>query len=164
MESGVEFEAVDFPQANRLTIHILAAVAGHGAKAISDRTKAALAADKARGVKLGGPHTLTVSEDVRRLGQEAIQKRADAGTADYASAIRELQTDGATSLRAIAAALNERGISTLPIPRELPGWEKFLTWSDRIEDPMRLRGFSETRVNETPTVGAPAKRTSIPCR
>ena len=54
MESGVEFEAVDFPQANRLTIHIMAAMAEHEAKMISDRTKAALAAAKRRGVKLGG--------------------------------------------------------------------------------------------------------------
>ncbi len=44
MESGVEFTAVDFPQANRLTVHILAAVAEHEAKAISTRTKDALAA------------------------------------------------------------------------------------------------------------------------
>jgi DNA invertase Pin-like site-specific DNA recombinase len=44
MESGVEFTACDFPQANRLTIHILAAVAEHEAGMISARTKAALAA------------------------------------------------------------------------------------------------------------------------
>ena len=53
MESGVEFVAVDFPQANRLTVHILAAVAEHEATMISARTKAALAA-ATRGVKLGG--------------------------------------------------------------------------------------------------------------
>ena len=54
MESGVEFVAVDFPQANRLTVHILAAVAEHEATMISARTKAALAAARARGVELGG--------------------------------------------------------------------------------------------------------------
>src|SRR3984957_8652452 len=55
MESGVEFTAVDFPQANRLTVHILAAVAEHEAAMISSRTKAALAAAKARGTRLGNP-------------------------------------------------------------------------------------------------------------
>ena len=53
MEAGVAFVAVDFPQANRLTVHILAAEE-HEASMISARTKAAPAAAKARGVKLGG--------------------------------------------------------------------------------------------------------------
>ena len=53
MESGVEFIAVDFPQANRLTVHILAAVAEYEATMISAR-QAALGAAKARGVILGG--------------------------------------------------------------------------------------------------------------
>src|SRR5271154_4183939 len=54
MESGVEFVAVDMPQANRFVVHILAAVAEQEADAISRRTKAALEAAKARGQKLGG--------------------------------------------------------------------------------------------------------------
>src|SRR3954467_1869811 len=54
MESGVEFTAVDMPSANNLTLHILAAVAEHEREMISARTKAALAAAKARGMKLGG--------------------------------------------------------------------------------------------------------------
>src|SRR5581483_7442988 len=54
MEAGVEFEAVDLPQANKLTVHIMAAMAEHEAAAISTRTKAALKAAKARGRKLGG--------------------------------------------------------------------------------------------------------------
>ena len=56
MESGVEFTAVDFPQANRLTVHILAAVAEHEATLISARTKAALEAARARGTVLGNPN------------------------------------------------------------------------------------------------------------
>src|SRR5262249_4207752 len=55
MESGVEFIAVDNPHANKLTIHILAAVAQHEREMISARTSAALKAAKARGKRLGNP-------------------------------------------------------------------------------------------------------------
>src|SRR4029078_1719026 len=53
MESGVKFTAVDMPDVNRLTVHVLAAVAEHEREMVSTRTRDALAAAKARGIKLG---------------------------------------------------------------------------------------------------------------
>jgi DNA invertase Pin-like site-specific DNA recombinase len=55
MDSGVDFVAADMPLANRFTVHILAAVAEYEARLISERTKAAFAAAKARGRKFGNP-------------------------------------------------------------------------------------------------------------
>jgi DNA invertase Pin-like site-specific DNA recombinase len=113
MEAGVEFEALDFPQANRLTIHILAAVAEHEAKVISERTKAALAAAKRRGVKLGGCRAgARLTASARQAGVKANQERADARAADLAPIIRALQATRVTSLRGIADELNRRGIRT----------------------------------------------------
>lgn len=114
MESGVEFTAVDFPQANRLTVHILAAVAEHEAALISTRTKAALAAAKARGAKLGGDrgNLPAVAKQGSALGVQAIKAKADSRAADVAEVIVDLRSSGADSLRQIAAGLNERGIPT----------------------------------------------------
>src|SRR5580704_5880269 len=70
MDAGVEFIAVDNPHANKLTLHILAAVAEHEREAISERTKAALAAAKARGTRLGTPdpaHALKRMRAARRV-------------------------------------------------------------------------------------------------
>jgi DNA invertase Pin-like site-specific DNA recombinase len=55
MESSVEFVCCDNPHATRLLLHMLAAFAEHEREMISKRTKAALAAAKARGVRLGNP-------------------------------------------------------------------------------------------------------------
>ena len=110
MESGVEFVAVDFPQANRLTVHILAAVAEHERELISTRTKAALAAAKARGKRLGSPGNLSNQAAGRERGRAARTARASERAGDIMPVIRALQSEGLTSLRQIAAALNERGI------------------------------------------------------
>ena len=108
MDSKVEFVACDNPHATRLTLHILAAVAEHERTMISERTKAALAAAKARGQKLGGPKLAIAT----KLGNAANAAAADRFAANVAPVIRQIQATGATSLRAVAAALTARGIAT----------------------------------------------------
>ena len=112
MESGVDFVAVDFPQANRLTVHILAAVAEHEAKMISERTRAALQAAKARGVRLGGYRGGTVPQAARERSLARRKAIAAARAADLTPVIDELRESGVVSLGAIARALSERGIRT----------------------------------------------------
>jgi DNA invertase Pin-like site-specific DNA recombinase len=75
MESGVKFTAVDFPDANNLTIHILAAVAEHEAAMISTRTKAALAAAKARGKVLG----CGIYRIAKHATTRSLRKRGETG-------------------------------------------------------------------------------------
>lgn len=89
-------------------LHLFAAFAEREAKEIGKRTKAALAAAKARGVILGNP-TLHVA---RRSAVEAVSARADNFAANVLPIIKEAQKAGATTLRAIADALNARGVST----------------------------------------------------
>ncbi len=107
MDSGVEFVAVDMPEANRLTMHILAAVAEHEREAISIRTKAALQAAKARGVKLGNPR----AADAAPLAHKAIEKQADRFAETLAPLIEKLRGQG-MSLAAVAEELNDRNIQT----------------------------------------------------
>jgi DNA invertase Pin-like site-specific DNA recombinase len=108
MDAGVEFIACDMPHANKLTIHILAAVAEHEREAISARTKAALAAAKARGKKLGGPKL----NDARILGRAANKANADRFAANTLPVVKQIQSSGITTLRSIAAALAARGVPT----------------------------------------------------
>jgi DNA invertase Pin-like site-specific DNA recombinase len=110
-DSGVKFVACDLPEANTLTIGVIAAMAQHEREVISQRTKSALGALKARGVKLGNPQNLT---------PEAIKKAAAARTANaLAAPANRIATELATlykanglSLSAIARKLNENGHST----------------------------------------------------
>ena len=111
--SGVEFMCADMPEANKLTIGLLAIVAQHEREQISARTKAALAAAKARNVVLGGfrgvmPPSAAVATAARVV-------RYDAYAARVQPVIREMQDQG-MSLRQIAAEMAARGIET---PR---GW------------------------------------------
>jgi DNA invertase Pin-like site-specific DNA recombinase len=108
MDSGVEFVAVDNPHANKLTIHILAAVAQHEREIISARTSAALEAAKARGKRLGNPKL----SEARRHAARARREKADSHSANILPLIREIQNTGVKSLRGIARALAARGVRT----------------------------------------------------
>jgi DNA invertase Pin-like site-specific DNA recombinase len=112
MESGVDFVACDNPHATRLTIHILAAVAEQEREMISQRTIAALAAAKARGVKLGNPKLRPGDRFAARSARRARSALADAHAADVQPYIDAARKAGCTSLGEIARALTARGIET----------------------------------------------------
>jgi DNA invertase Pin-like site-specific DNA recombinase len=131
-KAGVEFIAVDMPSANKLTVGIMALVAEDEAKRISDRTKAALAAAKARGVKLGGNRGAELTEDARQAGRAAKTAKARARANDLAPLLEELEAKGFTSLGAIAKALNDRGIPTAR------GGEWTATQVMRVRDKIRV--------------------------
>jgi len=103
MESGVEFLAVDNPHATKLLVHILAAVAEDEGRRISQRTKEALAAAKARGVELGKNGKILAAENRATADRFAHQIKPE---------IAKLRASGITSIRALAAALNKRQVPT----------------------------------------------------
>lgn len=116
MDSGLDFVACDQPFASRLTLHILAAVAEDEARRISERTKAALAAAKARGVKLGSPVALQTVEKAR-AARSAHAAEASAGTRQV---IADIRASGVETLTGIAKALQARGVRT---PRGNTTWQ-----------------------------------------
>ena len=121
MNSACEFAAADMPAANRFMLHVMAAVAEHEAKAISDRTRAALAAAKARGTLLGSARPghwkgreekrLAGLEKARAVAAKVKQAKAAEAYTDLLPSITALKRDG-LSLRDIAAKLNTEGHTT----------------------------------------------------
>lgn len=114
-DSGVKFIAADMPQACDFTVGILALVAQQERKAISERTKAALAAAKARGQRLGNPNG---AAPLRRAGKgnaaavAALREAADRHAANLQPIVRDLQARGVSSLAALAGELNAMQIET----------------------------------------------------
>lgn len=112
-DSGVQFEALDIPGANSMTVGVLALVAQHEAEAISKRTKDALAARRARGLPMGTPRDMSKHQKrASSLGNKANRAKAHARAKLIAPAIEQARSEGHTSLRQIAAYLNEQTIAT----------------------------------------------------
>jgi DNA invertase Pin-like site-specific DNA recombinase len=103
------------PDANELTIGIMALVAQQECEAIAKRTREALAAAKARGQRLGNPNgaaALRRAAKGNRASREAAKVNANRFARDLAPVVARLREEGVVSLGGIAAALNERGMIT----------------------------------------------------
>ena len=111
----MKFAAVDLPEANDLTVGIMALVAQQEREAISKRTKEALAVARTRGARLGNPNGAAALRPAGKGGaalRAAIARNADRHARDLASVVDDIPSGGATSLRAIAHELNARGMLT----------------------------------------------------
>jgi DNA invertase Pin-like site-specific DNA recombinase len=114
LEAGVDVRFADLPAIEGATgkflLQQMAAVAELEAGMISARTKAALAAAKRRGKKLGGDRGARLTAKARAAGRAVLMARAQERASDLAATIKELQAAGCESLRAIAEGLEGRGI------------------------------------------------------
>lgn len=112
-DSGVKFVCADMPEANELTVHLFAAIAQHERKAISARTKAALAAAKRRGQKLGNPNGARALKGLGNAAAVAAIKAVAVKFAeDVGPVIQDIKAEGITTLEGIADELNARDILT----------------------------------------------------
>lgn len=114
-DSGVRFQAADMPDASNLTVGILALVAQQEREAISARTKAALAAAKARGQRLGNPNGADALHRAAKgngAALRALKDGADRHAANLLPIVRDLQAQGVSSLPRIASALNSLHMET----------------------------------------------------
>jgi DNA invertase Pin-like site-specific DNA recombinase len=111
-KAGVDFIAVDMPAANRLTVGIMALVAEEERRMISARTKAALAAAKARGVALGGFRGRAGTPDDTAKARAARARLADERALALAPIVARLDPDGSASHNALARLLAAEGVPT----------------------------------------------------
>ena len=140
MESSVEFVAVDNPHANKLTVHILAAVAEHEREMISERTKAALQAAKARGVRLGNPQlakaakrgVAAVRANARQFAANVLPiiKRSSGRALQATTPLPQSLTSVTREPRAVANGLTFRSARCCALSGQAPpsGEEADLEW------------------------------------
>jgi len=111
-KAGTRFVAVDNPDMNETVVGILAVMAQAERKAISERTKAALAAAKRRGVKLGNPRLRPGTEATALAASKAASEAAKARAEELRDLIEDARSKGCTSLRTLANHLNDLEIRT----------------------------------------------------
>lgn len=113
-DSSIKFVCCDMPEANNFTVGLLACLADYERELISERTKAALKAAKARGVKMGNPNLNLVRNTDTTKATEAMKVKAAARNTELKEVIAEirLESSEALSLRGIAQRLNEAGYTT----------------------------------------------------
>lgn len=112
-DSGARFVAADMPDANELTVGVMALVAQQERQAISQRTREALQAAKARGQKLGNPNGASALKRAARGNQAAlaaVRATADAHAEMLGPLVQALRADGCATLASVAAELNRRQI------------------------------------------------------
>ncbi len=111
LESDVEIVFCDFPQANKLVLHIIASIAEYEAGLISTRTKQSLKAKKARGVKLGKPENLTNNLDtaIQKSNETNRQKALENPNNRRAIALLRTLVNRRLTLTQMADTLNEEG-------------------------------------------------------